>query len=72
MYRLEINSAEENDKGEYSCKVRNQYGVLEEKVVLEVEENDAGDNEEEKTLKIKRELHGILRKQMKIYSALSR
>jgi len=70
--RLEINSAEEKDKGEYSCKVRNQYGVLEEKVVLEVEENMGEDNEEEKTLKMKRELHGILKKQMKIYSALSR
>jgi len=70
--RLEIVSAEEMDKGEYSCKVRNQYGVLEKKIQLEVEENDLIEDEKEKASEMKRELKGILKKQMKIYSALSR
>ena len=68
IYRLEINSAEEKDKGEYSCKVRNQYGVLEKTVELEVKET----NGENRVVEVKRELHGMLKKQMRIYSALVR
>merc|ERR1711892_659948 len=70
--RLEILSAEDGDSGEYSCRVKNQYGVLEKKIVLEVDEMDDGYGEGEKTLEMKRELHGIFKKQMRIYSALSR
>eukprot|EP00090_Calanus_glacialis_P007841 TRINITY_DN16272_c0_g1_i4.p1 TRINITY_DN16272_c0_g1~~TRINITY_DN16272_c0_g1_i4.p1 ORF type:complete len:321 (-),score=111.77 TRINITY_DN16272_c0_g1_i4:65-949(-) len=70
--RLEIMSAQEADKGEYCCRVKNQYGVLEKKVVLEVEDIDEEYGEEEKSLEMKRELHGLFRKQMKIYSALAR
>ena len=65
-------SAQESDNGEYCCRVKNQYGVLEKKVVLEVEDIDEEYGEEEKALEMKRELHGLFRKQMKIYSALAR
>merc|ERR1712183_1015369 len=70
--RLEIVSAEERDKGEYSCKVRNQYGVIEKKIQLEVEEIDLEVDKKEKAVEMRRELQGIFKKQMKIYSALSR
>ena len=52
--------------------MKNQYGVLEKKVVLEVEDIDEEYGEEEKAIEMKRELHGLFRKQMKIYSALAR
>ena len=52
--------------------MKNQYGVLEKKIVLKVEDLDDGYGEEEKALEMKRELHGIFKKQMRIYSALSR
>jgi hypothetical protein len=65
-------SAQESDKGEYCCRVKNQYGVLEKKVVLEVEDIHEEYGEEEKAIEMKRELHGLFRKQMKIYSALAR
>ena len=45
--------------------------MLEETIVLEVEEDNLGDNEEEKTIEMRRQMQGILKKQMKIYSALS-
>ena len=47
-------SAQESDNGEYCCRVKNQYGVLEKKVVLEVEDIDEEYGEEEKALEIKR------------------
>ena len=47
-------SAQETDTGEYCCRVKNQYGVLEKKVVLEVEDIDEEYGEEEKALEIKR------------------
>ena len=72
ILRLEILSAEDGDSGEYSCRVKNQYGVLEKKIVLEVEDLEDGYGEEEKALEMKRELHGIFKKQMRIYSALAR
>ena len=52
--------------------MKNQYGVLEKKIVLEVEDMEGKYGEEERALEMKRELHGILRRQMKIYSALAR
>ena len=52
--------------------MKNQYGVLEKKIVLKVEDLDDGYGEEEKALEMKRELHGIFKKQMRIYSALAR
>ena len=40
--------------------------------MLEVEDLDDGYGEEEKAVEMKRELHGIFKKQMRIYSALAR
>eukprot|EP00092_Neocalanus_flemingeri_P041547 GFUD01045246.1.p1 GENE.GFUD01045246.1~~GFUD01045246.1.p1 ORF type:complete len:312 (+),score=103.43 GFUD01045246.1:15-950(+) len=70
--RLEILSAEERDNGEYSCQVQNEYGMLEKQVMLKVEEMEEEYDDQEKALEMKRELHGIFRRQMKIYSALAR
>eukprot|EP00091_Calanus_sinicus_P015726 TRINITY_DN34303_c0_g1_i1.p1 TRINITY_DN34303_c0_g1~~TRINITY_DN34303_c0_g1_i1.p1 ORF type:complete len:143 (-),score=40.60 TRINITY_DN34303_c0_g1_i1:55-438(-) len=70
--RLEIMSAQDTDKGDYCCRVKNQYGVLEKKVGLEVEDIDEEYGEEEKVLEMKRELNGLFHKQMKIYSAMAR
>ena len=52
--------------------MQNEYGVLEKQVLLEVEEIEEENDEQEKALEMKRELHGIFRRQMKIYSALAR
>ena len=60
------------DKGEYCCRVQNEYGVLEKNIVLDVEEKTDENDEHKKELEIKRGLQGIFRRQMKLYSAIAR
>lgn len=66
--RLEITEVDNSDAGEYSCKVKNEYGVLEKKVTLAVEDLTPTEDE----LAVKKELASIFKKQIKIYSLLSR
>ena len=66
--RLELSSVTDSDAGEYTCKVKNQYGVLERGVTLTVEEDIGNRNEN----LVKKEISSIFRKQIKLYSMLAR
>ena len=56
------------DSGDYRCKVKNEYGVLEQRVALTVTPSD----ESMGSGAIRREMGAIFRKQLKLYSVLSR
>ena len=58
----------DSDAGEYTCKVQNQYGVLEREVSLAVEEDIEDRNEN----LVRKEISSIFRKQIKLYSMLAR
>ena len=66
--RLEISAVTDLDEGGYTCKVKNQYGVLEREVSLTVED----DMEDGNANLVKREISSIFRKQIKLYSMLAR
>ena len=66
--RLEISAVADTDEGEYTCKVQNQYGVLEREVRLAVEDDIEDRNEN----LVRREMSSIFRKQIKLYSMLAR
>ena len=66
--RLEVSSVTDSDGGDYTCKVQNQYGVLEREVSLAVEEDIADRNEG----LVRKEISSIFRKQIKLYSMLAR
>lgn len=65
---LKITAAKLRDSGEYRCKVKNEYGVLEQRVALTVTPSD----ESLDGRAIRREMGTIFRKQLKLYSVLSR
>ena len=66
--RLEINSVADSDGGDYTCKVQNQYGVLEREVSLSVDDDIEDRNEG----LVRKEISSIFRKQIKLYSMLAR
>ena len=66
--RLELSSVTDSDGGDYTCKVQNQYGVLEREVSLAVEEDIEDRNEG----LVRKEISSIFRKQIKLYSMLAR
>ena len=66
--RLEISSLTASDGGDYTCKVQNQYGVLEREVILVVEDDIEDRNEG----LVRKEISSIFRKQIKLYSMLAR
>ena len=66
--RLEVSSVADSDGGVYTCKVQNQYGVLEREVSLAVEEDIEDRNEG----LVRKEISSIFRKQIKLYSMLAR
>ena len=66
--RLEISPTNDSDEGDYTCKVKNQYGVLEREVTLTVEDDIEDRNEN----LVKKEISSIFRKQIKLYSMLAR
>ena len=65
---MKITAAKLRDSGEYRCKVKNEYGVLEQRVALTVTPSD----ESMGSGAIRREMGAIFRKQLKLYSVLSR
>ena len=58
----------EEDAGDYICKVKNEYGDLEKKVTLTVED----DQESKNDTTVKKEIRALFKKQIKIYSMLAR
>ena len=58
----------EADAGDYICKVKNEYGDLEKKVTLTVED----DQESKNDTTVKKEIRALFKKQIKIYSMLAR
>ena len=65
---MTISNIDDGDMGEYSCKVRNEYGDLKKKITLTVE-----DLEDKHSLDVvKKEMKSIVRKQLKLYSLISR
>jgi len=69
---LLIVSAEVSDSGEWRCRVQTEYGEVEAgaelKVIVEEMEQREDDVEED----VLRQIQGLLRKQLKIYGALTR
>ena len=65
---MKITAAKLRDSGDYRCKVKNEYGVLEQRVALTVTPSD----ESMDGGAIRREMGAIFRKQLKLYSVLSR
>lgn len=65
---MKIAAAKLRDSGDYRCKVKNEYGVLEQRVALTVTPSD----ESMDGGAIRREMGAIFRKQLKLYSVLSR
>jgi len=65
---LKITAVKLRDSGDYRCKVKNEYGVLEQRVALTVTPSD----ESMGSGAIRREMGAIFRKQLKLYSVLSR
>ena len=65
---LKITAVKLRDSGDYRCKVKNEYGVLEQRVGLTVTPSD----ESIDGGAIRREMGAIFRKQLKLYSVLSR
>lgn len=66
--RLEISDVRDSDAGDYSCKVKNEYGDLERTISITVDnsqESFDGDS-------VKKEMAGLFRKQLKLYSSISR
>ena len=67
--RLVIENVEYNEVGEYICKVKNEYGELERKVVLSIEEENDEENSNEA---VRKEMKSIVKKQLKLFSLISR
>ena len=55
--------------GEYSCKVKNEYGELEKKANLAVADQDG---EQSDLDAVRKEMKSIVRKQLKLFSLISR
>ena len=66
--RLEIISLGSNDAGDYTCKVKNEYGDLEKQVTVAIDKTDSTSDEN----LIKKEMNSIFRKQIKIFAMLAR